>query len=314
MGFSIQRSGMRLPFTSKASSTILKTGLEEEQRQETSRSLPNIKSFAIKQLSSLPNAFLDLLPRSFWETLETQTLYKGTIDPRVSKSIEDLKLAFKNLRAKLPALEEHAISYGSNQSTKAWYHPSQKGKPTLFLSLGNLGTLRNLQDYIRFIQEKGYGCITYEYPGFGTTKGKPTENSLIETAQAVGTFLQGRKKTPPSQTVLVGQSLGCNVATYLAGKGEYLALILNSPMSSFPDLIQALFPRLTHYLPIYQHALSQWKNDEILPNLNTPIFMTAFKDDPIIPMASSQKLYKAATTPNKKWHLIGFYANPSMKK
>jgi pimeloyl-ACP methyl ester carboxylesterase len=252
-----------------------------------------------------PRLLLHLVPKSTWQNVEEMLLYPGIADDCISKSKQyknDLFTTFKTSEGLL-GLESHKIPLGKNLSTLAWYHPAQDGKPTLLVSLGNAEPFNSLYGYKDYIKQ-GYGITLYEYPGYGTTEGKPTQASLIEAGKAVSEFLAKKKKIPTTDQVLVGHSLGCNVSVHLAKKGNYKALILNSPMNSLAGVMREKFGFLTAWVPIQNHAPSPWKNDEILAKLKTPVFVTAFQDDPIIPMASSEKLYKAATTPNKKWHLI----------
>ena len=252
-----------------------------------------------------PRLLLHLVPKSTWQHLEEMLLYPGIKDDCVPKSQQyqdDLFTTFKTSVGLLD-LESHKIPLGKNPPTLAWFHPAQKGKPTLLISLGNAEPFNSLYGYKDYVKQ-GYGITLYEYPGYGTTEGKPTQASLIEAGQAVSDFLLETKKIPKTDQVLVGHSLGCNVSVHLAKEASYKALILNSPMNSLAGVMRERFGFLTKWIPIQNYASSPWKNDEILTKLKTPVFVTAFKEDPIIPMASSKKLYEASAAAHKKWHFL----------
>ncbi len=258
-----------------------------------------------------PRALLHLVPKSTWQHIEECTLYAGTIS--IPKSKERLKTVFESLKEQLPNLESHSLSLANNQTTQTWYHPAQEGKPTFLLSLGNAQPLDGLNAYKEYIKQ-GYGIITYEYPGFGTTNGQPTEASIMQTAKAVSDFLIQKKGIPTTQQVLVGHSLGCNPSVHLAETAPYKALILNAPMNSFTELIRKKYGWLTRWFPIHYHAPSRWHNDQILNQNSIPVFVIAFKKDPVIQPELSQKLYQIAQTTNKTFHSVegeGHVALPS---
>jgi pimeloyl-ACP methyl ester carboxylesterase len=306
MALSIQRLGTQAfdaPSQAKRSTPAKASPPKKEKHSPSVGTKVAWGAGILATVAVAPRLLLHLVPKSTWQNVEEMLLYPGISDDWIPKNKKYMDDLFTRSQEKLPQLESHKISLGKNLSTLAWYHPAKDGKPTLLVSLGNAERFDSLQDYIDYVKQ-GYGITLYEYPGYGTTEGKPTQASLIETAKAVSDFLAKKKKTPTTEQVLVGHSLGCNVSVHLAKDAQYKALILNSPMNSLAGAMRERFGFLMQWIPIQNHAPSPWKNDEILKNLKTPVFVTAFQEDPIIPMASSEKLYKAATAPNKKWHLI----------
>ena len=250
-----------------------------------------------------PRLLLHLVPKSTWQKVEEYTLYKGKNKNCISKCSDYKNVKFLHFKEDFPRLERHYIPFAKNQVTQAWFHPSKEGKPTLLLSLGNLGPLSNLNAYRDYIR-KGYGVITYEYPGFGTTDGQPTEASILKTAKAVSDFLVQQKRIPTTQQVLVGHSLGCNPSVHLAEQGNYKALILNAPMSSFPELVRKKIGALSKWIPIQNHIPSRWNNHYIITKLKIPLFIITFKNDPIIHAELSRILYNISKANTKQLQLI----------
>ena len=313
MLLTIQRLGIQSAFPTASRNTETDTLQSRDPLPQSSLVIAQRNVSTLKRPTQRSVNSGEWIAKSAWQGLEAKTLYAGSQDARVPKDPKILKASFRCLQEKFPDLEEHSITWGDNTSTEAWYIPPKHHKQTLLLSLGNLETLKSLEKYEPFIKN-GYGIITYEYPGFGTTKGIPTQASLIEAAQKVSAFLAEQKNTPHMEQVLVGESLGCNVSVHLAKTGHYKALILNSPMNNFADLVQARLPKLTAWMPIQNYAPSQWKNDEILATLNIPLFVTGFQEDPSIPSPLSKKLYQVSQVPYKQMHLFkgkGHVVEPS---
>lgn len=76
------------------------------------------------------------------------------------------------------------------------------------------------------------GFLAYDYPGYGLTRGKPSEKGVYRNAEAAYQYLTEKKGHSSSQIFLVGQSVGSGPSTYLAEKGKGSGLILISPFKS----------------------------------------------------------------------------------
>ncbi|XVJ51282.1 MAG: alpha/beta hydrolase [Vampirovibrio sp.] len=306
MGLSIQRVGSQalgVPLQQARSSPV---EASPPSKKESSNTVRGKLAWGVGTLAALalaPRLLLHLLPKSIWQRIEENTLYVGSKDFCVSKDVQRLADEFLSLQKQFPHLESHQIPLENNQSTRAWFHPAKDGKPTFLVSHGNAQSLESMADYEGFMKH-GYGVVAYEYPGFGTTQGTATQASLITAGQGVSRFLVNKKKVPTTEQVLVGHSLGSNVSVHLAKEGPYKALILHSPMNNFADLIRKKIGILAGWLPVQNHALSPWNNDQILATLNTPLFVTAFVEDPVIPSVLSEKLYAVAKSSQKQWYSL----------
>ncbi|ETO24902.1 hypothetical protein RFI_12255 [Reticulomyxa filosa] len=79
-------------------------------------------------------------------------------------------------------------------------------------------------------------CIV-EYPGYGILKGSCNVQQAIKHSENVYNFLVKDLKIPPSQLIIMGQSIGTGVACHLAHR-KHNMLILISPFTSITALAQ----------------------------------------------------------------------------
>src|SRR5262249_30562197 len=82
----------------------------------------------------------------------------------------------------------------------------------------------------------------YDYPGFGRSTGRPSENGCYEAGEAAYRWLIQEQKVPRGEVVLVGESLGSAIATELAVRQDARLLVLHGAFTSFPDMAQVRFP------------------------------------------------------------------------
>ncbi|MBK8491482.1 MAG: alpha/beta fold hydrolase [Saprospirales bacterium] len=141
--------------------------------------------------------------------------------------------------------EELFLSSGTNGRLNAlWFRQDQQPKANgvILYFHGNSGSLRRWGHLHYFFSQLGYDFFTYDYRGYGKSKGLRTEQLMYQDAQAVYNFI--RQHYPPEQIVIFGRSLGSAFATWLAGRVEARMVILETPFASMRHLFRAYFPFL----------------------------------------------------------------------
>ena len=86
--------------------------------------------------------------------------------------------------------------------------------------------------------------LLFDYPGYGKSSGKPSEQGCYAAADAAYDWLVNEKKVPAEQLLIYGQSLGGAIAIDVASRRPHRALIVVSSFTSFPDMAQKMFPWL----------------------------------------------------------------------
>jgi alpha-beta hydrolase superfamily lysophospholipase len=142
---------------------------------------------------------------------------------------------------------------------------------TIFLySHGNAGWLGCCLDCscVKFLSQFG-SVFIYDYRGYGTNKGSPSEFGLYNDIAGAWNLLTSELKISPNKIIIVGNSLGTSLSSKLVAnlikekKKVPKALILNAPFSTIHDAASDIHPILS-YLSIYGlnniHNLNQINN------------------------------------------------------
>jgi fermentation-respiration switch protein FrsA (DUF1100 family) len=186
-----------------------------------------------------------------------------------------------------------------------WYKkPSKFNSPTIIYFHGNAGNIAwRSQKYIKFTQESGYGLLALSYRGYGRSSGNPSEEGLYIDAQAAVRFLQ-EQGVQTEDIILYGESLGSAVATELAVKDQFKALILEAPFTSLPDIAQQKY----WYIPARFLVKEKYNTLAKIPNIHTPLLIFHGVKDRLVPIENGKKIFKAANYPkdmivfNEKGH------------
>ena len=126
---------------------------------------------------------------------------------------------------------------------------------TVLYSHGNAEDLGLIRPVLHLLQNSGLSVLAYDYPGYGTSEGKPTEKSVYQAIDAAYNYLTQERKIPADHILVYGRSVGGGPSTYLASQPSkaIAGLILESTFTSafrtvipFPILPFDKFPNLKH--------------------------------------------------------------------
>ncbi len=149
------------------------------------------------------------------------------------------------------------------------------------------GNKKNISWYAKYIPNftrNGYEVIMIDYPGYGKSTGKLTEEKLYDWAKQA--YKLAIKKYPAEQIIIYGKSMGTGIAAALAAERDCKRLILETPYYDFPSVIQAYLPIypvrwMLHYqLPTYLY----------LPNVSAPITIFHGTSDWTVRYKNSKRL------------------------
>ena len=151
---------------------------------------------------------------------------------------------------------------------------------------GNLENINHYAEYAANFTKHGYEVWMVDYPGYGKTTGKFTEENVYMQAREV--YKLANTKFGAEIIIVYGKSLGSGIAAWLASRKPCKRLILETPYYSIPDLF-------SHYAPIYPvESLSKFKfpTGEYLKDVKVPVTIFHGTDDWIIPYRHAAKLKK----------------------
>ncbi len=191
----------------------------------------------------------------------------------------------------IPGLEKIWLDTGFGK-VESWYLPPstpaiRTPAPVVIFAHGNGELIDFWPHELKTFTKFGLGLLLVEYPGYGRSAGKPSQESITQIFIAAYDTLAKRKDIDPDRIVLFGRSLGGGAVCALAAKRPSKALILMSTFTSVRSFaIRYLAPKFLVRDP--------FDNLEVVRNYKGPILILHGRNDGIIPYSNGMKLHKAA--------------------
>jgi len=134
--------------------------------------------------------------------------------------------------------------------------------------------------------------LAVEYPGYSLNKyTTASEDSILKDAERVINFLVSDLLIPLSKIILLGRSIGCGPATYIATRFCVKGLILISPFASLEKLMGDL-------LGVWGKTLvkNRFDNQQRVKDIKCPLLLLHGQSDNLIPSSHSALLYQNSVT------------------
>ncbi|VGO20294.1 alpha/beta hydrolase [Pontiella sulfatireligans] len=187
--------------------------------------------------------------------------------------------------------DEVKIESGGGETINAVYLEHPDAKFTILFSHGNAEDMGNVVPFMRQFHELGYSVLMYDYRGYGTSEGSPSERKAKQDVAAAYRWLVEEKQVDPKTIIAQGRSLGGAPATWLAANREVGGLVIESTfVSAFR--VKTVWPLL---------PWDKFNSLSAIKKVKCPVLVMHGRDDAIIPFWHGQKLYDAA--PGKKMKL-----------
>lgn len=184
-----------------------------------------------------------------------------------------------------------------NKEFSGWLLKKEEGKAPLVIYFGGNGECSarrfcinkesNYWDYFDC-----YNFMMVDYPGYGNSKGTPSDESMYDMALKTYDYAVTREDVDSDNIVLMGYSIGTGVATYLASQRDVRGLILMAPYDEgislynsmidifhgpFKYLVRNKFESINYAESVYiQPLLLVSKADELIPNESSIHLSEAF--------------------------------------
>jgi abhydrolase domain-containing protein 17 len=179
------------------------------------------------------------------------------------------------------------ITTAAGKKISAVYLSNPSAKFTLLVSHGNAEDLGDDKYWLDSLRHAGFNVFAYDYEGYGTSEGKPSEKACYQDAIAAYEFLAVDLKTPPDRIIIFGRSVGSGPATYIAAKRPSAGVILQSPFVS-------AFRVLTR-IPLL--PFDRFPNYKYIRHIHSPVLIVHSRTDSVIPFWHGQKLFALANEP-----------------
>lgn len=195
-----------------------------------------------------------------------------------------------------------------------WFMESNSSYVILFFH-GNAGNISTRISFFKKIYEHNLSILAFDYPGFGKSQGKPTEESCQQTALLFYHFLKNEKKYSSKKIILWGESIGGSIATLLSISTHSPSLVLQSTFTDIQEIIHKVAPKIPSF--IYNSVKFQTKKylkkryQMSKLNIDIKTLLIHSRDDELIPYTHAEVLKKYSN------HLLecgGTHSSPKMNE
>jgi hypothetical protein len=173
----------------------------------------------------------------------------------------------------------------------ALYLPNPEARYTLLFSHGNAEDVGDNLDFLEGLHQAGFSVLAWDYRGYGTSQGTPSEKTLYADEQAVYDYLVRELKTPPERVFVFGRSLGSVPAVDLAARQPVAGLILEGGLVSGQRVL----------LPFPVFPFDRFRNLEKIGRVRCPVLIIHGTADEVIPFQHGEALFRAAHEPKRNW-------------
>ncbi len=179
---------------------------------------------------------------------------------------------------KLPTADGTLIS--------AVHLPASRTAPVVLFSHGNGEDLGILLPLLEAFRRRGVSVFAYDYPGYGTSGGRPSEKGVYASADAAYRYLTEVLAVPPERVILYGRSVGSGPAFWLAERFPVAGIVTEGAFTSTFRVIP-----WTRFLPG-----DRFNNLTRLDGLTVPLLLVHGTRDEIIPFSHALQLADRAGT------------------
>ncbi|HSE49354.1 MAG TPA: alpha/beta hydrolase [Terriglobales bacterium] len=183
------------------------------------------------------------------------------------------------------------LKTSDGNTISAIYLPNPQAKFTILYSHGNAEDIGELEPLFRELHDAGFAVLGYDYEGYGTSEGAPSEKRTYLDEQAAYDFLVKEQRVPTERVILFGRSVGTGPAIDLAARAPVGGLIVQSGFTSAFRVL-ARFPLV---------PFDKFRNLDKIRRVKCPVLVIHGRRDNVIPFAHGERLYAAA--PGKKMFL-----------
>ena len=206
-----------------------------------------------------------------------------------------------------PGFEEVRIVTSDGEKLHAWLQRLEDSPWTVVIFHGNAGNLYYHQATLLPFRKLGLQAILFDYRGYGSSSGSPSQQGLLRDGEAVVEYVEKTLKVPRERIVYFGQSLGSGVAVLLAQKRPPARLILESAYPSLSQVASIHYP----FLPSSLLLRDRFESTTAVRGLSCPILFLHPALDEIIPVSLGRALFETAHEPKKFVELPGAHHNDS---
>ncbi|MFZ3207887.1 MAG: alpha/beta hydrolase [Geobacteraceae bacterium] len=166
---------------------------------------------------------------------------------------------------------------------------------TILYSHGNAEDLGGIGDSLHKLRELGYAVFAYDYHGYGTSQGRPSEQHAYNDIAAAYDYLTRELRIPAERIIAYGYSVGSGPAVELALHRPLAGLILEGAFTT-------AF-RVATRIPIL--PFDRFRNIDKIRKVRIPVLVIHGTDDRIIPLWHGERIFAASNDPKQMLRVEG---------
>lgn len=192
-----------------------------------------------------------------------------------------------------PGILRLISSDGAEISAK--YFPNPNAEFTVLFSHGNAEDIGDDEPLLERIRAAGFAVFAYDYQGYGTSEGRPSERHAYEDENAAYQFLVQSMHVQPSRIIAFGRSVGSGPACDLASRHPVAGLILESAFTSAFRVMTRV-----RVLPF-----DKFDNLRKIKSVRCPVLIIHGTEDSVINISHGKELFAAANEPKQALWIEG---------
>ena len=189
--------------------------------------------------------------------------------------------------------EEIQINYAGDDSINCWLFENRINpkSPVVLLFHGNGENLATMHigGLLHQFMNLNVHFLAVDYPGYGRSSGKPSEENIFAAANAAFNWIEKRFGSSPK--IVLGWSLGAAVAIQTAANhsDQIRGLIAVSPWTSLADVAAVHYPRFL----VNSLLKEKYNSMEAAKEIKRPALLIHGDRDNIIPFIQGKKVAQA---------------------
>jgi len=177
------------------------------------------------------------------------------------------------------------------KAISAIYVPNPNAQFTILYSHGNAEDIGQLRPWLEKLQSSGFAVFAYDYHGYGTSEGAPSERNVYADADAAYEYLTKTLNIPATKIISYGRSVGNGASVDLASRRPVGGLIVQSGFTS-------AFVVMTR-VPLV--PFDKFRNVDKIGRVRCPVLIIHGRNDTVIPFQQGLRLFKAAHEPKSEF-------------
>jgi abhydrolase domain-containing protein 17 len=185
------------------------------------------------------------------------------------------------------------VPNGDKISARYLFNPT--ATYTILYAHGNAEDLGDIEPILQILSDSGFSVLAYDYRGYGTSEGRPSERHAYEDIDTAYSYLTQKLRIPPQKIIAYGRSVGGGSTVDLAARQPVAGLILES---TFTQAFRVIVP-----FPLF--PFDKFLNIDKIQKINCPVLIIHGTADTTVPFSHGQQLFRAAPEPKSSLWVEG---------